>query len=89
MPCAMSYGKALLIAIDQLGNAILRGWPDETFSSRCWRWHLSGKRHWPRRMVDTIFFWDRDKSTGKRHCEMSFESEREGRQLPPEARLTP
>lgn len=84
MPCAMPYGNAVLIALDQLGNALLRGWPDETFSSRAFRWHKNGKRSWPKRIIDGIFFWDRE--TGKRHCELSYESEREGRQLPPEAR---
>lgn len=86
MPCTMPYGKAILIAIDQLGNAVLRGWPDETVSSRAWRWHRDGKRSWPKKLIDGIFFLDRDRKSGKRHCELSFESEREGRQLPPEAR---
>lgn len=27
--------------------------------------------------------------SGKRHCELSFDSEREGRQLPPECRANP
>lgn len=80
MPCTIPYGKALGIAFDQLGNAALRGWPDETFSSRCWRWHRDGKRHWPRKIVDAIFFWD------KNHCQESYESERLGRQLAPELR---
>jgi hypothetical protein len=46
----------------------------------------AGKRHWPRILIDAIFFWDRDKKTGQKHCELSFASEREGRQMPPEAR---
>ncbi len=75
----MGYGKAVLIGLDQLANAILGGWPDETLSSRCWRLSLAG-RDWPRLVVDRLFFWDRD------HCRESFESERLGRQLPPEAR---
>lgn len=76
----MPYWKAVLIALDQLLNAILKGWPDETLSSRCWRWEQAGKRSWPRKLVDGIFFLD------KNHCQESFESERLGRQLPPEAR---
>lgn len=86
MPGKIGYGKAVLTALDQLGNAILGGWPDETFSSRCWRWHVNGKRSWPQKLVDGIFFLDYDKLTGKRHCQLSFESERRGCQLPPEAR---
>ena len=79
MPGNLSYGKAVLIALDQLVNALAGGWPDETLSSRCWRLSLAG-RDWPRRVVDVLFWWDRD------HCRESFESERLGRQLPPEAR---
>lgn len=86
MSCTMPYWKAVAIAHDQLINAWARGWPDETLSSRAYRMSKSGKRHWPRRLIDAIFFWDRDKQTGQRHCELSFASEREGRQMPPEAR---
>lgn len=76
----MSYGKGVLIALDQLVNALLGGWPDETLSSRAWRWDRDGKRKWPRVLADTLFFWE------KGHCEESYRSEREGRQLPPELR---
>ena len=81
MPGEMRYGKAVLIGVDQLANAILGGWPDETLSSRCWRLSLAG-RDWPRRMVDGLarILGDRD------HCRESYESERLGRQLPPELR---
>ena len=34
----MTYGKRTLIAVDQLINTLLGGWPDETLSSRCYRW---------------------------------------------------
>lgn len=76
----MNRGKSILIAVDQLLNTIFNGWPDETFSSRCWRWSKDGKRDWPRKLVDGILFWD------KNHCRESYESERVGRQLPPELR---
>ena len=76
----MNRIKAILIAFDQLVNTLAGGWPDETFSSRCWRWHLAGKRSWPMKLVDGLLFWD------KGHCRESFESERLGRQLPPELR---
>ena len=78
----MGYGKALLIALDQLLNALCGGWPDETLSSRAWRWELSGPRSWPRKLIDglALILGDRD------HCRESFESERLGRQLPPELR---
>lgn len=76
----MSYGKAVLIAADQLVNALLAGWPDETLSSRAYRWEQNGVRSWPRRFIDRLFFWE------KQHCYQSYISEREGRQLPPELR---
>ena len=84
MPCALPYWKAVAIAWDQLVNAHFGGWPDETLSSRAYRLSASGKKHWPRKLIDTIFFWDRE--GGKRHCELSFESECKLKQLPPEAR---
>lgn len=84
MPCSMPYAKAVLVALDQLGNALLSGWPDETLSSRAYRLAISGRLRWPRRFIDALFFWDREGE--KKHCELSFEGEREGRQLPPEAR---
>ena len=47
----MTYGKRTLIAVDQLLNTLLGGWPDETLSSRCYRWARDGVRAWPRRVV--------------------------------------
>lgn len=76
----MTYWKRILIAVDQLLNALFGGWPDETLSSRCWRWSRDGVRAWPLRVVDGLFFWERE------HCRDSYESERLGRQLPPELR---
>lgn len=55
-------------------------WADETLSSHCWRWHLYGIRSWPCRLVDTLFWWQ------QAHCRSAYESERDGRQLPPELR---
>ena len=42
----MTYGKRTLIAVDQLLNTLLGGWPDETLSSRCYRWARDGEG-WP------------------------------------------
>ena len=80
------YLKNVLIAHDQLWNARTGGWPDETFSSRCWRWDRDGVRSWPRKLIDwgaRVIFRDLD------HCRRSFLSERYGLQLPPEARPRP
>lgn len=76
----MTYGKAMMIAIDQFVNALFGGWPDETISSRAWRWEQDGTRSWPRKLIDALFFME------KEHCRHSYISEREGRQLPPELR---
>ena len=76
----MTYVKRILIAVDQLLNALFGGWPDETLSSRCWRWSRDRVRAWPLRAVAGLFFWE------KEHCRGSYESERLGRQLPPELR---
>ena len=50
----MAYLHNLLVACDQLVNAVMGGWPDETLSSRCWRWHVDGVRHWPCRWLDRL-----------------------------------
>lgn len=76
------YFKNLGIAFDQMLNAFLFGWPDETLSSRAYRLALAG---WPlpAQVIDCVFFWQ------KEHCKESFESERLGRQQPPELRPKP
>lgn len=76
----MFYVKQILIALDQLINAFCFGWADETLSSRAWRWHVAGGRHIPCKVIDALFWWD------KEHCYNSYISEREGRHLPPELR---
>ena len=75
----MTYGKRILIGFDQLLNTLFMGWPDETLSSRCYRWARDGVT-WPRRVVDGLFFWE------KEHSKSSYRSERLGRQSPPELR---
>ena len=82
MPGDMGYCKAVFIGLDQLINALFGGWPDETISSRAWRWELAGVRSWPRKLLDGLALILGDKD----HCRESFESERLGRQLPPELR---
>ena len=83
-----AYAKHLLVALDQLVNAVCGGWPDETLSSRAFRWSRDGLRHWPCRIIDRLFFWDAEARGGRitRHCQLSYESERQGRQQPPELR---
>lgn len=83
----MHHLKQILIAIDQLFNTLFFGWADETLSSKCYRLKRDGVRSWPCNLIDTLFFWDRDKATGKKHCELSYLSEVKRNQLPPEMRV--
>lgn len=78
----MTYGKKILIGIDQMLNALLGNWPDETLSSQAWRWHRDGFRRWPCKMLDAVFgvFGDQN------HCRESYASEVTRRQFPPELR---
>lgn len=78
------YLKNLLTAIDQLANAIIGNYCDETLSSASYRASRDGVRHWPRRLIDALFFWDRKGSV--RHCELSYNSEQLRLQCPPELR---
>ena len=67
----------VLIAIDQLLNAILFGYADETLSSRAYRADRDGKVFGKvfRPVIDTIFFWQ------DRHCYQSYLAEVQRRQL--------
>ena len=80
MPGEYGYGKCVAIAVDQLFNALFNGWPDETLSSRAFRDDRDGVRHWPRKLIDALFGWQRE------HCKESYKSEVLRRQSPPETR---
>ncbi len=72
--------RQILIALDQLINALHGGWADETISSRAWRL----RHRWPYRAyvraIDAMFFWQAS------HCKASYTAERERAHLPPELR---
>src|SRR5690625_816445 len=74
------YFHQLLIAIDQLVNAALFGWADETLSSRAYRTQY--KRRWRviMRGINGIFFWQED------HCRDAYLFERDKGHVPPEFR---
>ena len=59
-------------------NTFLGGMADETLSARAWRHHLDRSRDWPYKLIDTLFFWQKD------HCRTAYESEVERKQLPTE-----
>ena len=95
------WGREVLIAVDQLANAILSGYADETISARSYRlgrrdsdaslwgrWRIS----WV--MIDVLFYWQDAYlrvSTGrwpvKWHCERAYDQEVNRLQLPPEYRV--
>ncbi|AIZ78745.1 hypothetical protein [Actinobacillus equuli] len=72
----------VLIAIDQLANALTCGAADETFSSRCYRGAVLEKepkkrwRFWYK-FVNSLFL-------DEKHCETAYKSELNRKQYPPE-----
>lgn len=74
------WGYHVLIAIDQLFNALTGGAADETFSSRCYRGAVLAtkpKKRWRFwfHFVNGLFF-------DKQHCQTAYESEVYRRQYP-------
>lgn len=48
----------VLMALDCLLNAFLRGWHHETLSSRSWRaWFMGKPAGWLRLLIDPLFIW--------------------------------
>jgi hypothetical protein len=76
----MSRVFEVLVAVDQLANAILGGWADETMSARCWRLRNLRPYCWLCPVIDRLFFWQSN------HCQSAYESERSRAQLPAEYR---
>lgn len=68
----MSYWRNLLIAFDQLVNAIFAGSCDETLSARAHR-----EKWWVENLIN-LLFWDRN------HCRDSYIAERNRHHLPRE-----
>lgn len=73
----------IAIALDQLVNAVLGGYADETMSARSWRLRSVRPYSWLRPVIDRLFFWQPN------HCQTAYESERTRSQLPPEYRDAP
>lgn len=77
-----SWGYHVLVAIDQLFNALIGGAADETLSSRTYRGAMLAKQPRKRwrvlyRVINGLFF-DRN------HCKKAYESEFTRRQYPAE-----
>ncbi|NBI43239.1 DNA helicase UvrD [[Haemophilus] felis] len=77
-----NWGYHVVIALDQLFNALLGGAADETLSSRTYRGAVLAekpKRRWRvlYRIIEGVFFWEKGK-----HCEIAYKSEVERKQYP-------
>lgn len=95
-----SWGHEVFVAVDQVVNAVLGGYSDESISARSYRlgsravragkwdqWRVS----WA--VVDALFLWQDillQHKTGRMpergHCERSYYAEIDRLQLPPEYR---
>lgn len=74
----MSVLMNIAIGIDQTFNCCVKlsdGWgtPDEMLSARAWR--LRSEHPWLLRVIDTLFFWDKD------HCQECYAIEMQRKQL--------
>jgi hypothetical protein len=78
-----TYFFHLLIALDQLVNALCAGYPDETLSARCYR----EKRRF-RHVIDALFFWQKDSGGNRNHCQQCHQYEHERNDLPEEYKKT-
>lgn len=67
--------KQLLIAIDQVLNALLGGMADETLSARAHRQRLRGRPAMAQ-AINALFFWQVD------HCRGAYASEVARKHLP-------
>ena len=81
-----SWGYHVLIAIDQLFNALIGGAADETLSSRTYRGAVlspTPRKRWRilYRVINAVFF-------DKKHCETAYESEVKRRQYPADFKNT-
>lgn len=86
------YWLSLLIALDQLANALLWGYVDETLSSRAYRsaqLRTPAKRRWraAERLIDALFW--RDRLGELRHCQLAYLGELAREHSPPAPPTTP
>ena len=70
--------RQVLIAIDQLINALVGGKADETLSARAHRMRMKKQPvwGWTADFIDLLFFWQDG------HCEQSYKAEIERKHLP-------
>ena len=68
-----NYSYHVLIALDQLANALAGGAADETFSSRCYRGAILAKN--PRKRWRFWYALVNGLFCDKNHCKEAYESE--------------
>lgn len=73
-------GFQIILAVDQFINTLFAGYADESLSSRAWRLYLERNRKWAYKLINLLFFWQKD------HCKVAYESELERMHLPPSMR---
>lgn len=97
---ARKWGHEVFVALDQLVNAVLAGYADETISARSYRLGSKAARlgRWDQWrvswvIVDAMFIWQDwliQIGTGYKptigHCQRAYQSEVQRLQLPPEYR---
>jgi hypothetical protein len=68
----MDYLLGIVIAVDQLVNALIAGDPDEMISARAYKEAKTGSVTWTKVMtvIDTAFFWQ------TAHCKNAWEYEK-------------
>jgi len=83
-----SYFLNLLLALDQLLNAIMGGSCDETLSSRTYRMAcIERQRKWPgkwckfEKLINTLFYKDRG-PLGQYHCQLAYDVEMKHGHMP-------
>ena len=76
----VSWDQAITTTICSIILPNEKSYGDETMSARALRWENNRIRSWPRKLIDILFWWDDN------HCKESYESEKKGRQPPPELR---
>lgn len=71
----------ILLAFDQMVNAALWGYADESLSARAWRNQYKKRRYAVAvKVINGLFFWQNN------HCQEAYMSEKKRRQLPTEYR---
>ena len=69
--------KQFAIAVDQLINAALGGYADETLSARAHRMRVKKQRYWgwTADAIDRLFFWQTGQGANAANCLLNFDTQ--------------